>query len=158
VARGWRAAETGYFLSAVGLSLLIAQGFLVRVAVACLGESRTIVLGYCFAVTHYVVYAYARSPWIAYFGLAVGCLSFIAEPAMKSLLCRQVAPSEQGSLQGALAGLTTLLRPLSPLFATTIFAFSTAAGAPGLVFIAISILSATSLGIVFAGLRKPGLK
>lgn len=155
---GWRSAETGYFLSAVGLSLLISQGYLVRVSVEHFGEYNTIAIGYTFAVLHYVVYAYVRSSWIAYFGLFLGAISFIAEPAMKGLLCRQVPPSKQGALQGALSGLTTLLRPLSPLVSTTIFGYSSSVGNPGLVFLVISALSAVSLCIICVGLRKPGLK
>lgn len=155
---GWRSAETGYFLSAVGLSLLIAQGFLVRVSVARFGEQTTIVIGYCFAALHYLVYAYARAAWVAYLGLALGCVSFIAEPAMKGLLCRQVPASKQGALQGALSGLTTLLRPLSPLVATSIFGYTSSVGQPGFVFVVIASLSAVSLCVICVGLRKPGLK
>jgi MFS transporter, DHA1 family, tetracycline resistance protein len=155
---GWRSAETGYFLSAVGLSLLVSQGYLVRAFVARFGENTTIVIGYSFGVLHYIVYAYVRSSWIAYFGLLLGCISFVAEPAMKGLLCRQVPPSKQGALQGALSGLTTLLRPFSPLLATTIFGYSTSLGNPGLVFFVIASLSAASLCVICIGLRKPGLK
>lgn len=155
---GWGSAETGYFLSAVGASLLISQGFLVRVAVERFGEARTIIIGYTFAVLHYLVYGVVTKSYIAYVGLAIGCISFIADPAMKGLLCRQVPPSKQGALQGALSGLTTLLRPLAPLFATTIFGYGSSTGNPGIVFAAISIVSGASLVIVLIALRKPGLK
>lgn len=155
---GWGTSDVGLFLSGVGASLLVSQGILVRLAVPWFGEKGTIVVGYSCSVLHYVVYGFARSGRIAYAGLLVGMVSFIADPAMKGLLCRQVRADKQGTLQGALAGLTTLLRPLAPLFATATFTYGTWIGVPGLVFFVVSFISAIALVVATIGLRTSGLK
>lgn len=142
----------------MGLSLLLSQGVLAPRAVKHFGETATILAGYALSVVHYIIYANATSPFLAYFGLAVGCIGFVAEPAMKGLISRQVAPSKQGSLQGALSALATMLRPLSPLFATTIFGFGNSVGRPGLAFLAIASVASAALCIVAVAFTKPGLK
>jgi MFS transporter, DHA1 family, tetracycline resistance protein len=146
------------FLSMVGLSLLISQGLFARVCVKTIGETNTILLGFLFAVLHYAVYGFANRAWIVYMGLAFGCVSFVGEPAIKGLVARQVPAPEQGSLQGGLSALTTLLRPLSPLFGTTIFGYGNSIGRPGIVFAAISVLSSLSFLVVARALVKPGMK
>lgn len=155
---GWGTSDVGLFLSGVGASLLISQGILVRLAVPRFGEMGTIVLGYTCSVLHYAVYGFARSGRIAYAGLVVGMVSFIADPAMKGLLCRQVPVEKQGTLQGALAGLTTLLRPLAPLFASATFRYGASIDVPGLVFFVVSFISAIALVVITTGLRTSGLK
>jgi MFS transporter, DHA1 family, tetracycline resistance protein len=146
------------FLSLVGLSLLISQGIFAKLFVQVIGETATILVGFAFAVLHYVVYAFADRAWIVYMGLFFGCVSFVGDPALKGLIARQVPVSEQGALQGALSGLTTLLRPFSPLFGTTIFGYANSMGRPGIVFGAISVLSSFSLLVVSRALYKPGMK
>jgi DHA1 family tetracycline resistance protein-like MFS transporter len=155
---GWNSAETGAFLSMVGLSVLISQGVLSQQFVRAIGEKRTILFGYLLAAAHYAVYGFADRAWIVYLGLIVGCLSFVGDPAMKGLLSRQVPVSEQGSLQGALGGLTTLLRPFSPLFGTAVFGYFNSVGRPGVVFAAVASVSSASFLVVARALQKQGLK
>ena len=53
-----------------------------------------------------------------------------AGPATQALVTRQVDPSEQGRLQGALAGLTSLAGIIGPALYTQTFGWSIAPGSP----------------------------
>jgi MFS transporter, DHA1 family, tetracycline resistance protein len=155
---GWGSSETGAFLSAVGLSLLISQGLLASIFVHRFGERPTIIVGFAFSTLHYIAYSRANSPTIAYLGLAMGVVSFAAEPVLKGLLSRQVPASQQGALQGSFASLTAVLRPFSPLFASTAFGYGVAIGEPGIAFVAISVVSFAAFGVIAVALSKSGLK
>lgn len=83
---GWETKETGFFLSMVGLSLLVSQGVLAPLCVHYLGEVDTILLGYSFSALHYIIYGLARSSGTMYLGLVFGGISFVSEPVSAGAL------------------------------------------------------------------------
>lgn len=155
---GWGTKETGFFLSMVGLSLLISQAILAPASVHIIGEVPTILLGYSLAALHYVIYGLARSSMTMYVGLLVGMFSFIAEPAMKGVLARQVPRNVQGSLQGSVSALTAVIRPLAPILSAAFFGVGNSMGRPGLPFFVIGFISALSVACARVAFWKPGLK
>ncbi len=93
---GWGSPEIGVFLSATGLSLLIAQGFLAPGLVQLFGERRVIVGGYVAAAAHFTVYALASRPWILYAGLVVAIPGFASGPATRAVAGETGAVGEAG--------------------------------------------------------------
>ncbi|KAI0563572.1 Tetracycline resistance protein [Gracilaria domingensis] len=155
---GWESKDTGIFLSLVGLSLLISQSILAPLAVKALGESRTIVIGYSLVAVHFFMYGAARTTFGMYMALVVGTLGFVSDPAMKSLIARQVDRSEQGGLQGSLSALSAVVKPFSPLVSNALLAYGTSIGIPGLPFFAIGMVAAVATGFAQVTVLKSGLK
>ncbi|CAN8077042.1 unnamed protein product [Agarophyton chilense] len=155
---GWGSKETGIFISLLGLSLLVSQSILAPLAVKKLGEVRTIVTGFCLLSIHFFMYGMARSSSGMYAALFVGMLGFVCDPAMKSLIARQVDRNEQGSLQGSLSALSAVVKPFSPLLSAGLFAFGSSIGLPGLPFYAIGVVASLASAFVYVAISKPGLK
>lgn len=155
---GWSTKETGIFISATGLGLLIAQGALARVAVKVFGEENTIVIGYTLAATHFLIYGIARNTLTMFIGLFVGVFSFISGPAVKSVLARQAPASSQGELQGSMTALSSLVKPISTILATTLFGVGNSINRPGMVFFVISAISYVAVILTKIAFSKPGIK
>jgi DHA1 family tetracycline resistance protein-like MFS transporter len=56
-----------------------------------------------------------------YPAIAIGSLGGIANPAVQSVMSKQVGPSSQGELQGALGSIASIAAVLSPIFMTQLF-------------------------------------
>lgn len=155
---GWGPPETGRFLSAVGVSMILSQGVLARPAVAVLGERPLILAGYALKATHLVLYGAAPSGGAMYGALGVATLGYAAGPAWKGLLARQVGPDEQGALQGGLAALSTIVQPVAPLVATGLFGFFAPRGLPGVPLYVMAALTVGAGAIAAKALAHPQLR
>jgi len=118
---GWSESDMGLSLTFVGIMTLIVMGGLTGVLVPKLGERRAIMIGFLLMTLGFVGYAFAPTGWFIYVAIAVGSLGGIANPAMQSVMSRQVGPSAQGELQGAVASLSSVAAVLSPLIMTRLF-------------------------------------
>ena len=83
-----------------------------------------------FAGAHGMGYAFASHGWMLYAAITIGSLGGIANPAVQSVMSRQVGPSAQGELQGAVASLNSIAAILSPVFMTQLFRYYSEPGAP----------------------------
>lgn len=155
---GWGPPETGRFLSAVGISMIVSQGVLARPAVAVLGERRLILTGYALKATHLVLYGAARSGGAMYGALGVATLGYAAGPTWKGILARQVEPDEQGALQGGLAALSTVVQPVAPLVATGLFGYFAPRGMPGVPLYVMAALTLGAMAIAAKALAHPHLR
>ncbi|GAB0493866.1 hypothetical protein MMPV_005152 [Pyropia vietnamensis] len=155
---GWGPPETGRFLSAVGISMILSQGVLARPAVAVLGERPLIFTGYALKALHLVLYGAAQSGGAMYRALAVATLGYAAGPAWKGLLARQVEPDEQGALQGGLAALSTVVQPVAPLVATGLFGYFAPRGMPGVPLYVMAALTLGAMAIAAKALAHPQLR
>ena len=148
---GWSADEVGYSLAAVGLVSVIMQGFVARWLLPRLGERRAIVAGALSGIGAYLIYAFARTGWQAYAGIAVGALSGLVYQSLQALMSKEVGASEQGELQGAISSVYSVAAVIGPVAMTQIFAHFAAADAPvrfpGAPFILAAILSAATLAV-----------
>ncbi|PXF44765.1 Tetracycline resistance protein, class A [Gracilariopsis chorda] len=155
---GWDTKETGFFLSLLGLALLVSQSVLAPLAVRTLGEVNTILIGYVLSAIHYFIYGAARSSAGMYLALLVGTFAFTSDPALKSLIARQVDKKDQGGLQGSVSALSAVVKPVSPLFAAGLFGYGSRIGLPGLPFYAIGVVASVAAVLMRIALWKPDLK
>ena len=111
---GWGQKQVGYVLAAVGVFSVIVNGFLVGRMVKALGERLAIFVGLGCGAAGFLVYGMAPMGWIFLLGLPVSALWSIADPAIQSLITRQVGPKVQGRVQGALTSLVSLAGIIGP--------------------------------------------
>jgi DHA1 family tetracycline resistance protein-like MFS transporter len=120
---GWGQAEIGYSLGFVGVMTAIVMGGLTGVIVKRIGDRNSIVLGFTVMTLAFFGYAFALEGWMVYVAIAVGSLGSIANPSVQSVMSRQVGPSQQGELQGAIASLHSIAAIVSPLVMTQLFSY-----------------------------------
>jgi DHA1 family tetracycline resistance protein-like MFS transporter len=149
---GWSLREVGLSLMAVGLSTALVQGVLVRAVVGRVGERRALVSGLVASTLGFVAFGFADRGWLMYLFVLPFALGGIAGPATQAIISRQVAPSEQGEIQGSLSSLSGIAAIAGPLVGTGLLArFGNPASrpyVPGAPFFASAALSV--LGLVFA--------
>lgn len=142
---GWGPFEIGLSLAAFGLAGAGVQGLLTGSVIARLGEHAALRIGLLLETAAFVMFAFTTAGWVMFAIIVPASLSGIAQPAMHSLLSRDIPSSEQGELQGAITGLMSLTAIIGPVFHTSIFAwFSGAQGPvsfPGAAFIAAALLA-----------------
>jgi DHA1 family tetracycline resistance protein-like MFS transporter len=153
----WTPAQVGYSLMVVGAMLAFAYSFLTRLIVARIGENRSVFLGLACGTIGFMGYAFATHGWVLYLWMAVWVLMALSGPSLNAIMSRQVGPSEQGELQGALASLGSLTSVAAPPILSNLFGYFTSSAAPiyfpGAAFFAGSLFLALS-ALVFAWTRK----
>ncbi len=155
---GWNPREVGLSLAAVGTMGMLVQGGLVRWLAPRLGERRCIVIGLCISVTILTCFGCAWESWMVYALIPLGALANIAPPALQGLISRRVPGTEQGALQGALAGLGSLAGVIAPPAAAWLFGYGIATGhawkTPGAAFFGAALLQLAGLLIVLRTQRR----
>jgi DHA1 family tetracycline resistance protein-like MFS transporter len=153
----WSKMMVGNSLAFVGLMVAIVQGGLIRVVNPKLGQKRSVILGLCFYAVGLVLFAFASEGWMMFVFLIPYCLGGIAGPALQGIMAGQVPANEQGELQGALTGLTSLTMVVGPLLMTNLFSFFTRKGGsfyfPGAPFLLGAILIIGSILAALGSLR-----
>lgn len=149
---GWTARDVGLSLAVVGLSVAIAQGGLTRIIIPKLGEWRSLLLGAFVNGLGYLGFAFASRSWMMFAVLVPSSLSSVANPALQSLISKNVPGNEQGELQGTLMSLASLTSILGPIAYTSLFAhFTETAGAyfPGAAYLLAAMVSFAAASLVF---------
>ncbi len=126
----WDARTVGFTLAAVGVFSAIVQGGLIRPGVKKMGERRALLLGLLCGAAGFAVYGLAPTPLLFCLGIPFGALWGFAGPSAQALMTQKVGPSEQGRLQGALAGLRGLTGMIGPPMFTSVFALFIGAHSP----------------------------
>jgi DHA1 family tetracycline resistance protein-like MFS transporter len=117
----WGSQMVGYTLAIVGILSAIIQGGLVGRAIKAWGERRTLLTGLAFGTVGFALYGLAPSGYWFWAIMPITSLMGLAMPAAQGLMTRQVAPTEQGRLQGAVASLGSLAGIAGPLLFTQAF-------------------------------------
>jgi len=112
----------GLSLAIVGASSLVVQGLVVGRAVAAVGEYRALLAGLCIGLVAQLLLGLA--PTTAVFLLALPIWSFfgLTGASLQAIATREVAPNEQGQLQGALSSLRSIVTLVTPVLYTGTFA------------------------------------
>jgi DHA1 family tetracycline resistance protein-like MFS transporter len=126
----WGPREVGYSMMFVGLCMAVVYGWLTRVTIPKLGETRSAYLGLVCGAIGFTGYAFASEGWMIYGWMLVWSLMGFAMPALNAIMSEQVGPSEQGELQGALASVGGLTSVVAPPLLTHIFSYFSSVDAP----------------------------
>ncbi len=156
---GWGPQAVGWVLAVVGVFSVIVNAVLVKRAVAAWGERRTLMIGLLCGTVGFAVYGFA--PTGAWFlaGIPIMAVWAFAMPATQALVTRQVGPSEQGRVQGALTSLVSLAGIAGPAIYTAVFALFIGTRAPmhapGAPFLLAGALLLTALAVAWRFARTP---
>ena len=150
---GWGPGGVAWSLVAVGALMALSFGFLPRLLVPRIGETRAVVLGLFCVAAGYAGYAFAPNPTVFYVWMCVFAVGGIGSPALNAIISHLVPADEQGELQGAIASINSLMSFASPVMMTSLFAWFTGPNAPvyfpGASFLAASLAELIAL-ILFA--------
>jgi DHA1 family tetracycline resistance protein-like MFS transporter len=157
---GWTGRDIGISLAAVGIVLILVQGFLTKPMVRRLGAAGTVYVGLSFGAIGYVGFAFARTSWEIYAWLIVSALNFLTYPALQAIMSERVGADGQGKLQGSVASVAGLSAILVPPVMTGLFTHFSADGAavwfPGAPFLAAALILLFGIGVFTATMaHKP---
>lgn len=108
-------AEIPRLFVVVGITMLLAQGWLARQYTRKLGEGRMAGMGILFTATGMGLLALAESTGLFYGGLVAFALGIgLATPAMTALASLQASETEQGADLGAFRAAGSLARAVGP--------------------------------------------
>lgn len=127
---GWTEKQIGLSLALVGVTSAVVQGALVSPLIRRIGEWRAAVASLTVACLAAIGFAAATEGWMVYVLIVVGSLQGIAMPAVNAMMSHEVAPEQQGELQGAVASLQGIASIVGPFVMTQTFAAFTSPMAP----------------------------
>lgn len=154
---GWDTKAVGFMLAGAGVTAMIVQGLLMRPLIARFGERKTLLAGLLSGALGFAVYGVATDGWIYCAGIPVMAFWGLAGPSAQAFMSRRVSSSEQGQLQGAIAGLSGIAGLIGPGLFTQAFALFIGAQAswhlPGAPFLLASLLLFVGIAIAWRATR-----
>ena len=126
----WSEKLVGISLGVIGVLVALVQGWLIRYINPRLGNEKSVYVGLGLYAFGMLLFGFATQSWMMFAFCVPYCLGGIAGPALQSIISRQVLPSEQGELQGALTSLASATSIIGPLIMTNLFYFFTNKSAP----------------------------
>jgi len=120
----WDERTLGLVLGVVGVAALIVQAGLVGRLVAWLGERKALAAGFLSGAAGIAMYGFAATGTWFMLGVPGTALYGLANPALQSLMTREVGPSEQGQLQGANGSMNGIANMMAPILFTQVFALA----------------------------------
>jgi MFS family permease len=110
----------GELMAALGLSTMLSEAVLVRIAIPLLGETRCMRIGLVSFSLQCVLLAIADSPWHL-FGCAILAIAGnLVYPSVSSLVSSTVRPDMVGRALGAVNGVKSLTEGIGPLLFGTV--------------------------------------
>ncbi len=127
---GWDSRMVGVSLTFVGISMALAQVFLIGPMVGRFGERHTAILGMAAGITGLLIYGLVDSGTIAL--ILCLCVGFqgMAMPSVNAMMSRRTPKDMQGELQGFNGSMAALAALLAPLIYNTTLSYFTSAAAP----------------------------
>lgn len=154
----WTDRTVGLSLAFVGICSGVYGALLVKRAVGTLGERGAMSTGLIFGAVGWVMMGLSSDGRLLWMAIPVLNLMAIVWPAAQSIMSREVGPSEQGQLQGAVNSLRGMAGLVGPGLFTVIFSQSIGVGAvihaPGMAFFVAAGILGTAL--VVAESVRPG--
>jgi MFS transporter, DHA1 family, tetracycline resistance protein len=155
---GWNSDQVGYSLGFVGLMVAIVQGGLNRIINPKIGDRNSVIVGLLFYGAGFILFSLATKGWMMYAFMIPFGLGGIAGPSLQSLITKQVAPNEQGELQGGITSLQSLTTIIGPLVASNLFSYYSDGKDhfqfPGAAFFMAGILTFLALAIALRSFPK----
>lgn len=154
----WTPSDVGLSLAVVGITAAIVQGGLARVIIPSIGERNALLWGMLLSAVTLALYGLATQGWMIYAILPFGAMSGICGQAAQGMISRTIGPDEQGSVQGAVAGLISIAGFTAPLVATSLFGFFISDRAPvqipGIAFFLGSALVSAAAWMAMSTVRR----
>ena len=155
---GWDVKMVGITLAIVGLCSMVVQGTAIGPIVKRLGERKALLLGFVFGAIGFFIYGAAPTGLWFCIGIPVMALWGVSGAATQALMTREVAPDQQGQLQGATSSVQSISQMLGPFLFTLIFAYfigdSAPVKLPGAPFLLAGALLALALVVAARTLAK----
>jgi DHA1 family tetracycline resistance protein-like MFS transporter len=120
---GWDAKTVGVTLAMVGVCAMVVQGAGIGPIVRLFGERLALLLGLFCGAAGFLIFAAAPTGPLSWLGIPVMSLWGVSGAATQSLMTKQVAPDQQGQLQGANSSVQSLSQLLGPFVFTLTFAY-----------------------------------
>ncbi|CAL2233000.1 unnamed protein product [Prunus armeniaca] len=98
-----------------GVAGTISQLLLMPLLAPALGEEKLLSIGLFFSCAHMFLYGVAWSFWVPYAAAMFSIFYVFATPCMRSIVSKQVGPSEQGKAQGFISGICSFANVISPI-------------------------------------------
>jgi DHA1 family tetracycline resistance protein-like MFS transporter len=127
---GWDSKTVGLTLAMVGICAMLVQGACIGPIVRALGERLALMLGLACGAAGFFIFATAPTGPLSWIGIPVMSLWGVSGAAIQSLMTKQVAPDQQGQLQGANSSVQSISQLLGPFLFTLTFAYFIGAQAP----------------------------
>ena len=119
----WGPQQNGYLFAFIGVLSAIIQGGLVGRLTKRFGEANLIVQGSAALAIGMLAIPFCETLPALLAAMAVVAYGFsVINPAMNSLISRQVGPEEQGGIMGVTRSATTMARVIGPVWAGMLFA------------------------------------
>jgi DHA1 family tetracycline resistance protein-like MFS transporter len=118
----WGSGMVGVTLAIVGVLAAIVQGGLIKRFIKTFGERRTLLIGLACGTLGFTLYGFAPSGYWFWAAMPIAALWGISGPAAQSIMTHHVSPNEQGRLQGAISGLSSIAGIIAPTVFTRTFA------------------------------------
>ena len=155
---GWTPSMVGLSLAVYGVCVAVIQAGLIRLFVSRLGERLTSVLGLTFGIFGFVTLATVESGTWALILTPFFSFRVISNASITGLLSRRVTESQQGELQGILAGIRGISTVISIPLMTQVFAIMNDGDLespwPGAPFALAALFSTAALGILLLNLQS----
>ncbi len=155
---GWSTGQVGVSLALVGVTSIVVQAGLVKHIIARLGETRGVITGLGISIVAQICYGSATQGWMIYVIIVLGSFAGIGGPALQSYITRHVPSNEQGAVQGALSGLTSVAGIIGPPLAAWSFGWGIAPGnhfpLPGIPFFESALLITVALVLATRSFRR----
>ncbi|KAI3696041.1 hypothetical protein L1987_79050 [Smallanthus sonchifolius] len=113
-----------------GIAGIISQMILMPLLARVISEEKILAIGLIFNCVHIFLYSVAWSSWVIYFAATFQILAIFAGPSLRSIVSKQVGPTEQGKAQGCITGLCSFASIVSPLIFSPLTALFLSDNAP----------------------------
>jgi DHA1 family tetracycline resistance protein-like MFS transporter len=147
----WSDRAVGLSLAAVGIFSGLYGAVLVKPLVKRIGERSALSLGLVGGAVGYCLFGLSKTGVLLLCGIPVLNLMSVAWPSAQSIMSREVKPSQQGQMQGAIQSLRGLAGIFGPGMFTYVFSKSIGPKAvfhaPGTAFFLAAGLLLTSLAV-----------
>ncbi|CAM8939615.1 unnamed protein product [Rhodiola kirilowii] len=98
-----------------GIAMTVSQLIIMPVLSTAVGEVKLLSLGLFISCLHSILYGIAWASWVPYACAMLSVLMVFSQPCLRSIVSKQVGPSEQGKAQGCISGICSLANVVSPL-------------------------------------------
>ena len=133
---------------ALGIAGILIQGVMIHPIVSTMGEKGALILAFSCGTLHNFLYGSARTKVTIYAALILSQLTKTNIPILSSIASKQVAPNEQGRIQGALFAINAVGNAVGPILVQFIDHQTKRNFGPGSMFIYASVIYAIGTIVV----------